>query len=174
MNKNKKELQEENEALKIELEEFKQQMETLQSENNGLLSDKAVLKQQLSQESEKNDRLNGKVSGLLKESMNSKNQLAEYKREIDNLSDTKTVLDGLMDILRSPHNDYQRVVDELNDRFCQEKSRADALDQELRNIQYDIQQIKFLDGKVQAYEAMFRVNPVRAAWGDIEPGEMLE
>jgi len=164
---NKKELQEENEVLKIELEEFKQQVETLQSHYNDR-------KRVIAEYDETNNILQTIVSDLQKELKDSQNKVAEYKRELDNLSDTKTVLDKLMNILRSPHNDYQRVVDELNDRFRQEKSRADLLDQELKNIQFDIQQIKFLDGKVQAYEAMFRVNPVRAAWGDIEPGETLE
>jgi len=167
MNLNKKELQEENEALRIELEDYKKQVEELQSKYNNCMND-------IAQNKKINCSLLDKASDLEKRMKDSQNQAAEYKKELDNLSDTKTVINKIMDILRSPHNDYQRVVNELNDRLSQEKSRADALDQELRNIQYDIQQIKFLDGKVQAYEAMFRVNPVRAAWGDIEPGEMPE
>lgn len=150
------------------IEGYKETVGTLQDENHFLLNSQKSLQDTTRQQDKRIDALNEAISGTKKELDASKKQAAEYKREIDGLSDTKSVLDNLMSILRSPHNDYQKVVTELRDELQREKVRADGFQRDLINAQCDLQRIQFLEGKVQAYEAMFRVNPIKTAWGEIE------
>lgn len=169
---NKADLQKQVEGLQKEIEQYKQANNRLQSDNQSHLRNIESLKDTTSQQDKRLDGLNVAVSEYKKEADIAKKQAAGYKQELDGLSDTKAVLDNLMSILRSPHNDYQKVVNELNDMLQQERTRADDFQRDFINAQCDLQRIQFLEGKVQAYEAMLRVNPVRAEWGEIERGEI--
>lgn len=150
---NKKAIQDENETLKREIEQWK-------SENETLKRNIESLKDTTSQQDKRIDSLNTAISEYKTEANNAKKQADEFKKEIESLTDTKAVLDRLMSIFRNPHNDYQKVINELNDMLSQERIRTNALEQELRNIQFDIQHNKFLDGKVQAYETILKARPV--------------
>lgn len=156
-----KDVQAENVFLKDGLKRCEELVETLKSEKDDLLND--VLQKAAIIESH-----NGVISGLRIELRDSKNQVADYKKELDSLANTKAVIDKLYDALRSPHNDYQNILEKQKEMLQEKTIQICDMEQHLRDIQFDIQQNKYLEGKVQAYESMLQINAVRRPWEDSE------
>lgn len=162
-----KDVQTENGILKSELEYQTGLNKVKQAEIDNLAKEAITQGNQIIEKSKRIDTLNEVASDLQRQLKFSKEQAASYKKELDSLTDTKNVLDRLMCVFQNPNNKYQEIVDELGNMLNQERSRADALDRELRNIQFNIQENRFLTGKVQAYESMLHVRHIRFECEDI-------
>jgi len=162
----KKAIQEENEALRREIEQ-------LQSERQLLLNSEKSLKDTTQQQDKRIDTLNEIISGMKKELDETKKQAAGYKQEHNGLTDTKSILRDVKSRLDGPAVALNKQIEKLMAQLADERNRANSLEHDLYNRYEDSQRIQFLEGKVQAYEAMFRVNPVRTEWGDNEQVDVL-
>jgi len=173
MQLNKKALQEENEALKHEIEQLRKTNGALQAEKLLLFNGTESLKDTTQQQDKRIDSLNEIISGMKKEIDETKKRAAGYKQELDGLTDTKSILRDIKFRLDGPAAALNKRIEELETQITSERNRASNMERDLYNRHEDSQRIQFLEGKVQAYEAMFRVNPVRTAWGGNEPVDML-
>jgi len=167
MQLNKKALQEENEELRHDIEQLRCDIEQWKQDAQKYKRDKEGALDRI-------NSLNIVIDGIKKEQDETKKQAAGYKQELDGLTDIKSILRDIKFRLDGPAVSLNKQIEELMARLADEQDRANNLERDLCNRYEDSQRIQFLEGKVQAYEAMFRVNPVRIAWGEIEQGEMPE
>jgi len=151
MQRSKRDIQEENELLKQDIEKYKNDIREREAEKTGLTDD-------LTEYSRHLERTEDECSSLRKIKKDSDKEIIRLKNEIASLTDVRKVLDEIKrcitisnKVLEDENNNLKIEIDRLN-------SHSQILQSNIYKMGDEINHTRYLEGKVDAYEKISMLN----------------
>lgn|GEM_PF-3241156 len=175
----KMELQARIEQLEKSEKQYSQALESVRGDNRILERDNDTLTNKLAEADVTIKQFRKHLAAETASKVELANELKECKRELKALTDVTTVINDIKSHINTAPDILKKQIQELEARLAAESNKVLGLTCQLESMQPLLDRYQFLDGKVQAYELMFRPMPERQYIKDVgaqplwEPKEPL-
>lgn len=151
---NKKALQEENEVLKLEIEQYEKAIQEFREAEIFIKEQRDEARKALAEEGIK-------CRAHISDVSQAKQEIRELKRELGALTDVKTIMAELKKCISAPN----KSIEDKNNSLIAENDclKCDLQDLQAENnrLTQEFQRLGYLEGKIEAYERMLSLSQSR-------------